>query len=46
MKTSWSIGYAAENPTGEPQYSDSWARGDLVDSGLGQTDVLVVRIME
>ena len=31
---------------GEPQCSNNWASGNLANSGLGQTDVLVVRIMK
>ena len=46
MKTSGPTGDATENLEGEPQCSNSWARGDPVHSRLGQIDVLVARIME
>ena len=46
MKTSGSTGNATENPIGKPRCSDSWAHGDPANSEPGQTDVLVVRLME
>ena len=45
-KTSGPKGNATENLAGEPWCSDSWTRGDPTDSGPGQTDILVARLME
>ena len=46
MKTSGFTGNATKNHVGEPSCSDSWACGELADSGPSQTNVLVARIIE